>query len=152
MAMKQLIVKLSRKDFDLSSISGDMWQHLEAKLIELCDGSTNQREELKSLIEWSQEKELRERRNDAIHGFWWTYDIGSVRNIRYKRNGSSALIRGSLRDICNIGDAIFEYATKLEAVCGNEWPHALLARGGARASSNPDNPFPIELFAEKIIE
>lgn len=150
MAMKQLIVKLTASDFDLGPVGGDMWQQLEEKLLKLCDGSTTQLRELKSVIEQSKGNKLRERRNDVIHGYWWTYDIGSVRNVRHGRGGKDFVMRGALTEVADLGDALFKFANKLEKLCGDDWPYAILARGGVRPSDNPDDPFPIQHFAQEI--
>ncbi|MFE5700005.1 hypothetical protein [Rhodococcus koreensis] len=150
MAMKQLYVSVANSEFDLKSVGGDMWQQLEEKLLTLCDDTSGQRRDLKSLIDWSKSEQLRDRRNDVIHGYWWTYDIGSVRNVRYRRSGSGALMRGSLHDLADIGEKLFVYANKLEKLCGDNWPHAILARGGVRPSADPNAEFPIELFSEVV--
>jgi hypothetical protein len=135
MAMRKVYLSLTGENRDLASpeVSGH-WANLEDLLEKLCDNTTDVRKKLKDVLDWSAEKTLRDRRNDAIHAYWWLFKTdGWFHNSRYyptkkKQKQSQPPVGFVVRPEAyhRLASMLFEFANRLEALVTPDWPIAIV--------------------------
>jgi hypothetical protein len=134
MAMKKVLITLRGGEHNLldPTLPGD-WDGLEKELRNLCDGSSQTRIELLQILDDAEEKQLRDKRNDAIHGYWWLVRIHNrLINARYYRpkKGKAPLpnsIYNTADDVRAVGTDLYYMADKLQKLVTPYWPIAFFS-------------------------
>ena len=133
MAMRKVYLSLTGENRDLASteVAGH-WANLEESLDTLCDGSTDVRKKLREILDWSIKNKLRDRRNDAIHGYWWLFATdGWFHNSRFypaKKKRAQPPLGFVVKppDYHQLASRLFEYANRLEGLVTPDWPIAII--------------------------
>jgi hypothetical protein len=131
MAMKKVLITLRGDAHDLldPSLPGD-WDGLEKDLRKLCDGSEQTRIDLLEVLDDAEQKQLRDKRNDAIHGYWWLVRVHNrLINARYYRPKKGATptpvsIYNTPDDVRAVGNDLYRMADKLQKLVTPYWPIA----------------------------
>jgi hypothetical protein len=64
------------------------------------------------------------RRNDVVHAYWWDYAGGPVRRGRFRRDGTTATIVGTLEDLLLDAEILSSVAMSLDDLVEPFWPQA----------------------------
>ncbi|KLI07887.1 MULTISPECIES: hypothetical protein [Mycolicibacterium] len=131
MAMKKVLITLRGGDHDLldPTLPGD-WDGLDKELRKVCDGSDQTRIDLLQILDDAESAQLRDKRNDAIHGYWWLVRAHNrLINARYYRpkKGTTPLpisIYNTIEDVRAVSTALYHMADKLEKLVTPHWPIA----------------------------
>jgi hypothetical protein len=131
MAMKKVLITLRGGEHDLldPSLPSD-WDGLEKELRKLCDGSDETRTKLLQVLDDADQQQLHDKRNDAIHGYWWLVRVNNrLINARYYRPKKGATappvsIYNTIDDVNTVGTALFAMADRLEKLVTPHWPIA----------------------------
>jgi len=126
MAMKRLLLILTRPAKAHFSTVDQTWTDLHRKLRRQCDGSDSRRERLASVLDWGEQQDLKRRRDNAVHADWWDFAGCAVRRSRFVRGSNGATISASLKDLDEDAQLLFEYAERLDSLLGNDWMMARL--------------------------
>lgn len=130
MAMKKVLVSLRDEHRNLMDpkIPGD-WDGLEKELRKLCDTSSDIRMRLSEILDGADRDQLRNERNDVIHGYWWTVAAHDrLINARYYRPRSGqqpVRIQTSLQAVQDLATKLFNFAAQLDALVTPDWPIAI---------------------------
>jgi hypothetical protein len=126
-AMKRLLLLL-KGDGGHFSLVDKTWTDLHKALAAECEGpnADPRREQLRHVLTWGEENRIKSRRDNVIHAYWWNFDgCGAVRSRFYRRKDGAQMV-GSLEDLEHDADLVFEYASRLDDLLGEEWPRAML--------------------------
>jgi hypothetical protein len=97
---------------------------------------------LEALLEGAKANQLRDERNDVIHGYWWTVAAHDrLINARYyrPRSGQQPMrIQTTLQAVQDIATKLFELAGKLDALVTPDWPIAIFTNREAARQSAED--------------
>jgi hypothetical protein len=129
--MKKVLITLRGGEHDLldPSLPGD-WDNLEKELRALCDGSDQTRIDLMAILDEAEQKRLRDKRNDAVHGYWWLVRVHDrLINARYYRpkKGNTPLpvsMYNKAGDVRAVGEDLYQMADKLQKLVTPHWPIA----------------------------
>jgi hypothetical protein len=139
MAMKKVLVSLQNQHRNLMdrSIHGD-WDNLEKVLWKLCDSDSSGSDvviRLRALLESATADDLREQRNDIIHGYWWTVAahnrLINARHYRPRSGQQPVRIQTTLQAVQDISEKLFAFAGKLDALVTSDWPIAIFTNAEA---------------------
>lgn len=139
MAMRKVFVSLRggvNRDLAGEDIPAE-WSRLHEALLKLCESNTNEiATKLKALLEDAETKNLRESRNDIIHGYWWLIPMQDdvltlARYFHPKAKQSPANSHPKTEQMQKFAQRLFEFAAKLEALVTPEWPIAIVPALGA---------------------
>ena len=123
-AMKRLLLLLSGSG-TFSQVD-DTWTALNQKLLDQCTGADDRRSALADVLAWGEQNEAKRRRDDVVHAYWWAFAGCGVRRSRFFRRSDGATIVGTLKDLEKDAEILFEYAQRLDALLGSDWPQAML--------------------------
>lgn len=126
-AMKRLLLLL-KGDGGHFSLVDKTWTDLHKALAAECAGPDADPccERLRHALTWGEENRIKSRRDNVIHAYWWNFDgCGAVRSRFYRREDGTQMI-GSLEDLERDAELIFEYASRLDDLLGEEWPRTML--------------------------
>jgi hypothetical protein len=134
MAMKKVLVTLRGGTHDLMdpTLPAD-WDGLDKELRMLCDDSSQTRTRLSELLDDAEQKGLRDKRNDAIHGYWWLVRAHDrLINARYYRpkKGTTPLpisIFNKIQDVHALGNDLYSLADNLQRLVTPYWPIAFFS-------------------------
>ena len=135
MAMKKVLITLRGGVHDIldPSLPGD-WDGLEKELRKLCDGSDQTRMDLLQIFDDAEHKQLRDKRNDAIHGYWWLVRAHDrLINARYYRPRKGAnppnpiSIYNTVANVKAVGNDLYLMADKLQKLVTPYWPIAFFS-------------------------
>jgi hypothetical protein len=96
------------------------WKQLGDKLAEVARGDSVLASKLLPVLRWAEDKDIRERRNTAIHSAWCLYEIGHIEGARlaHKSDGKTHIDEdGELAATVGI---LWEYLNRLQRVV--QWP------------------------------
>lgn len=123
-AMKRVL--LVAKGQDSFADAEHVWSTLEKKLRAIDPAGFKRKNELDAHLAWAERAGVKRRRDDAIHAYWWDLaDVGVTRS-RFRRDGSSEVILGTMKRLETDAELIFEYAQRLDGLVLSEWPQARL--------------------------
>jgi hypothetical protein len=107
------------------------WDTAEKKLRQWTeeDPQDARRHRLAELLDWATRKKLRDRRNHAIHGVWWTQPNSGVARSRFRRRQSPVTIFGSFEALESDAQRLWEYAQRLSELV-DDW--VIRARSSGR--------------------
>jgi hypothetical protein len=126
MAMKRLLLVLRRPSKARFSTVDETWSTLHKKLVVQCDRSDQRRLELANTLRWAEEHNIKERRDNVIHAYWWHYSGCGARRSRFERRSNGKTILATLDDLDQDAELLTEYAHRLDALLGNDWMIARL--------------------------
>jgi hypothetical protein len=143
MAMKRLLLVLTAPQKAHFSTVDHTWTTLVKKLREQCDASDSRRTQLAEVLDWSEEQEIKRRRDNVVHADWWDFAGCGVRRSRFARGKNGGTILASLADLEEDARLLFEYASRLDKLLGNDWiiarlPGPFRLREGATAAALPN--------------
>lgn len=129
-AMKRVILSGEEKgemfdDVDLT------WSALVKRLEKLAGSDRPLGKRLTRILEWSHRHQLKKRRDDAVHSYWWHWAGVGVSRSRFTRDGQSYVVPGALSELERLDrDAamIFEYARRMDDLVVSQWPQARLVQ------------------------
>lgn len=134
-AMKRAILVFGRADEAVfASIERMNWTDLESKLRQIAQSEDSKVSGLTELLDWSAEHRIKGRRDDVIHAYWWDYAECGVRRGRFRRDGTSATIIGTIKDLAEDYRLITTFAMNLDDAIERSWPQARL---GTANSGDP---------------
>jgi hypothetical protein len=127
-AMKRLLLLLREESGGFSLV--DMtWTDLQRALMAECKGPNldSRRTRLARILTWGEDKQVKRRRDNVVHAYWWYFDdCGAVRS-RFHRRQDGEVMFGSIEDLEEDAELLFEYANRLDDLLGEDWPRAMLA-------------------------
>ena len=126
MAMKRLLLVLRQSPKAHFSTVDETWTNLHKKLVAQCDGSDQRRVLLAAALQWGDEQNIKGRRDDVIHAYWWDYSGCSARRSRFERRSNGKTILATLADLDRDAELITDYARRLDRLLGNDWMIARL--------------------------
>lgn len=143
MCMKRLLLVLTTPKKAHLATADYSWTTLVKKLREQCDRSDNRREQLAKVLDWSEEQEIKRRRDNVVHADWWDFAGCGVRRSRFARSTNGVTILATLADLEEDIRLLFEYARRLDQLLGNDWiiarlPGPFQLRQGATAAPLPN--------------
>lgn len=127
-AMKRVILSAEEKGETFEDVDLN-WTELVKRLKRLVAAGHPLEQPLSSILEWSQRHQLKKRRDDAVHSYWWHWAGVGMSRSRFTRDGQSYIVSGTLDDLSQLDrDAtlIFEYARRMDDLVVTEWPQARL--------------------------
>jgi hypothetical protein len=127
-AMKRLILLLEKEPEAHFSLVDKNWTDLHDRLRLLADGTSERRIELGDALDWAEAEQLKRRRDNVVHSYWWNYAGLGARRSRFYRRTDGATINATLEDVAEDADLLFEYAERLDALLGADWIIARLPR------------------------
>jgi hypothetical protein len=128
-AMKRLLLLLTGASGKFSTVD-KTWTDLHKALreeSELQDGDPR-RAKLKDALDWADEKEVKRRRDNIVHAYWWIFSGSGVRRSRFYRRQDGATMVSSLEDLDEDAGLLFDYAQLLDEILGEDWARAMLPR------------------------
>lgn len=136
MAMKRVLVTLrGGKNSDLAAADVPAeWSVLEDKLKKAAKPQeTDLQSEVFELLSRPEVADLRNGRNDVVHGCWWLIPMGTagfVSSRYYRPRGNQpqdpAQIHTTLQTLQHLADDLFELAHGLDALVAPYWPLAIV--------------------------
>lgn len=128
-ALKRLLILLKGEDGKFSSVDENCTE-LHKALSDECSGSSldSRRSGLKDVLEWGKQKEVKRRRDNVVHAYWWIFDGCGVVRSRFHRKQDGATMIGSFEDLDEDADILFAYARRLDRLVGEDWARAMLPR------------------------
>lgn len=125
-AMKRLLLVLTAPDEARFSTVDKTWTRLHADLRAQCDGTDERRQRLADALDWAEANRIKDRRDDVIHAYWWTFAGCGARRSRFNRGGDGKTILAELADLDEDSRLLFEYADRLDLLLANDWVIARL--------------------------
>jgi hypothetical protein len=126
-AMKRLILLLKDEQGGFSLVD-KTWSDLHKLLLTQSRRSIPLATALTEVLEWGDSKELKRRRDNAVHASWWDWDGVGVTRSRFFKKQDGANLVGAFEDLEEDAKLLFEYAEKLDLLLGADWPQAKLPR------------------------
>ena len=126
--MKRLLLLL-RGDNGQFSLVDLNWSQLHQALADECkgqDGRDPVRKRLSRVLAWAEQNQIKRRRDDVIHAYWWNFEGCGVMRSRFNRRKDGKQIISSLEQLEEDADLLFEYARRLDDLLGEDWPRAML--------------------------
>jgi hypothetical protein len=126
--MKRLLLILTGESGQFSLVD-KTWSDLHKALTRECSNpdSDGRRTKLKSVLEWGEKNQVKRRRDNVVHAYWWNFDGCGVVRSRFHRKQDGATMIGSLEDLDEDAKILFEYAHRLDELVGENWARAMLA-------------------------
>ena len=127
-AMKRLLLLLDEAPEAQFSLVDLNWTKLHELLRGHASESTERSQELCRILDWGEDNQVKQRRDNVVHAFWWNYAGLGARRSRFYRRSDGATINATLDDLTEDADLLFEYAEKLDVLLGSDWIIARLPR------------------------
>lgn len=145
-AMKRVILGAEEKgtmfeDVDLT------WTDLVKRLRRIANDDHVLAAPLSAVLDWGERQQVKKRRDDVVHAYWWHWAGVGVSRSRFTRNGDSYVLIGTTEDLARLdrdAQIIFEYARRLDDLVVSTWPQARLVDqsvalgGGFGAAVEPE--------------
>jgi hypothetical protein len=125
-AMKRLVLVLKEERVAGFSVVDRTWSDLHKMLRDECTGADARRLELAKILDWGEHAQVKRRRDDVVHAYWWAFDGCGVRRARFHRKKEGACILAAMADLDDAIDKLSTYADKLDVLLGEDWPIATL--------------------------
>ena len=126
-AMKRLLLLL-RGQSEFSRVADKTWSQLHRCLESERTDADVRRKRLRRVLKWGEENRVQQRRDNAVHSYWWIFDGCGVMRSRFYRdhdqNGVTMI--SSLDELHEDAELLFEYARRLDDLLGEDWPRAML--------------------------
>lgn len=98
-------------------------QHLTASEVAIGWGQA-----VLTTLDWGRENRAKERRDSAVHAYWWDFaDVEWMRG-RFPRTGEEALWVGEAEGLRRDSQVLLEFAERLESLSGPHWLNLYLPR------------------------
>jgi hypothetical protein len=98
-AMKRLLALLT--GVGRFSLVDETWSKLLRRLADQCPATTSdpRLKRLQHVLDWGETNRVKQRRDNAIHAYWWIYDGCSVTRSRFFHDQDGTLMIGSIDDL-----------------------------------------------------
>jgi hypothetical protein len=130
-AMKRLLLVL-RGQSNFAEVAEKSWAGLHRCLLSERTNADSRRKRLRRVLDWGVANRVKDRRDNAIHSYWWIFDGCGVMRSRFyldhDQNGVNMV--SSLNELDEDIGVLFEYAKRLDDLLGEDWPRAMLPREG----------------------
>jgi hypothetical protein len=123
--MKRLLILLTKQDGRFSLVD-KTWSDLHRMLEREAGGTGERCEELRSVLAWSVENRLKERRDNTVHAEWWDFDGVGVTRSRFFRREDGAQLLTTLEELDEDAELLSQFARRLDNLIGEDWPRAML--------------------------
>jgi hypothetical protein len=123
--MKRLLLLLLGESGEFSGVD-KTWTDLHRELLDECTGTDARRLTLADVLAWGEEVGAKRRRDNVVHAYWWCFAGCGVRRSRFFRQSNGTVLIGSLEDLDEDAEVLFEYARRFDALLGSDWPRAML--------------------------
>jgi hypothetical protein len=126
-AMKRLLLLLREESGGFLQV--DMtWTDLHKALAAECETpDLDQRgTRLARVLAWDDDKQVKRRRDNVVHAYWWSFDGCGVVRSRFHRRQNGQTMIGSMEELEEDAELLFEYADRLDDLLGEDWPRAML--------------------------
>ena len=121
--MKRVLLVMTGSGGRFSVVRDDTWSGLHAALRKSAAiGSTPLQIAVGEALDWGERMTLKERRDNAIHAYWWDYAGCGVIRSRFRRKNEGVALVGSLPELRVDADLLFEYAERLDDLVVSDWP------------------------------
>jgi len=141
-AMKRLILRMSGSLEPKFADSEATWTTLDRKLRSAATALGERAVDIVKVLDWGQENNIRDIRNDFIHAYWWDYsDVGITRGRVYQ-DGTSEIIQITPERLDEDCQKLQTYADMLDSAMDGMWLNIYLPRrngGGAKTQEVPEN-------------
>ena len=108
------------------SVVDRTWSDLHRALRAECTGADERRIATAEVLRWGEEHNVKRRRDDVVHAYWWTFAGCGARRSRFYRKTEGTTIGAQLEDLDQDASILFEYADMLDRLLGTDWPEARL--------------------------
>lgn len=140
-AMKRLILRMSGSLEPKFADSEVPWKTLDKKLRNAATVLGERAVDIIKVLDWGQENNIRDIRNDIIHAYWWEYsDVGITRGRVYQ-NGTSELIQITPEQLDEDCQKLQAYADMLDSAVDGMWLNIYLPRrngGGIKSQETTE--------------
>lgn len=134
-AMKRAILVGKREQRGEMGLVDENWTTLEKELRKVAAGQLADptagrgwAEAVLFALDWGVTEKAKERRDNAVHAYWWDFADARGARGRFFRRGGSAYIAGSLDGLHHDGEVLLTFADMLEALSGPHWINFYLPR------------------------
>ncbi|WP_324654097.1 hypothetical protein [Georgenia sp. H159] len=127
-AMKRVILSAEGKGQQFEHVDLN-WTGLVKRLRRVVDSGHALSEPLSVILDWAERVNVKGRRDDVVHAYWWHWTGVGVTRSRFTRDGRSYTITGPLEDLRQLdrdSALIFEYARRLDDLVVSTRPQARL--------------------------
>ncbi|QAY71619.1 hypothetical protein [Xylanimonas protaetiae] len=129
-AMKRVLISLRGGTSQFRDVDKN-WTELVKNLRRL-DASQDQRAtRVHEVLTWAETNGIKEKRDAAVHSYWWAFADLPVMRSRFERSGESSAQIGDMESLMAHGDLIFEFARRLDDLVVSDWPQARLPHSEA---------------------
>ncbi|MDX2919798.1 hypothetical protein PV702_06495 [Streptomyces sp. FL06-04B] len=123
--MKRLVLVL-KADQGGFSVVDKTWSDLHKMLVSQTHTGAPHCKNLAEVLDWGESNDLKRRRDDVVHASWWDWDGVGVTRSRFFRKQDGVTIVGTFEELAEDSRLLSEYAEKLDALLGTDWPQARL--------------------------
>ena len=81
---------------------------------------------LQQVLGWAETNRVKARRDNAVHAYWWIYEGCGVVRSRFFYDQEGAVMIGSMEDLEQDAEMLFEFARQLDELLAEDWPRAML--------------------------
>ncbi|MET4004646.1 hypothetical protein ABIB48_003385 [Arthrobacter sp. UYCu511] len=131
-AMKRLVLALQENRTRQFSLVDKTWSDLhkilmkESRKNDAFSWKDQVRRNLATHLQWSEERKLKDHRDNFIHGSTWDYAMPVVLLSRFYRKDDGQQILFKMEQIQKISCELEEYARRLETLLHGHWHEAML--------------------------
>ncbi|MEU8870239.1 hypothetical protein AB0D24_03590 [Streptomyces javensis] len=133
-AMKRLVLHLRGERSSRFSLVDKTWSDLHKMLVVESGKAGPVSAELAKTLKWGERNEVKRRRDDVVHAYWWNFDGCGVTRSRFFRREDGTCIVSTFENLEEDALFLFEYARRLDDLLGEDWPRAMLrnSRNGSK--------------------
>jgi hypothetical protein len=124
-AMKRVVIVSQERSGDFVEVDWN-WTDLEKALNRVAAGDSALAAPLGQVLSWGADNEVKRRRDDAVHAYWWDFDIGQTMRGRFARRERGVMITGTIEDLQRDAEVVAEYAERLDELVQVTWPQGRL--------------------------
>jgi len=125
--MKRLLLLLAGESGSFSRVDLT-WTDLHKGLVDACTGADDRRLALADVLAWGDENNVKGRRDDVVHAYWWLFAGCGVRRSRFKRKSDGTTLVTSFEQLDEDAEILFDYAGRLDELLGSDWGWVALPR------------------------
>lgn len=122
--MKRILIRAEENRGATFVDVDETWTGLENRLAAVAAGDGPFAAEIGEALAWSKRRGIKKVRDDAVHGSWWLWDVGSVQRSRFRRRTDGELTHGQIETFMSHVPKMFDYVSRLAKIA--PWPTAIL--------------------------
>lgn len=124
-AMKRVILTAEKREEQFADVDLT-WTDLSRRLERIVGDDGDFAAALGELLQWASTSEVKKRRDDVVHAYWWNLDGVGVTRSRFTRRGESYQLMSSLEQLEEDATHLFTLARRLDDLVLGQWPQARL--------------------------